>query len=114
MKFFSKLGSCWSGAPVTPAADSTGLRPRTEDQGRYCHSHRRRTFKRPAKLSGAVAAHWKPKLNSISESSPMSDTPNGGRIRRTDGIDHKKRPVKPNPKPQTKGATLARLDEDYW
>lgn len=104
MRFFSKLGSCWSGAAVTPAAESAGVRRHTEEQGRYCHSHRRRTFKKPAKVSGGAAAHnWKPKLNSISENSPMSDTPNGGGIRRTDGIDHKKRPVKANPKSQ-----------DYW
>ncbi|KAH6776070.1 hypothetical protein C2S52_013631 [Perilla frutescens var. hirtella] len=113
MKFFPEFGSCLGGAIATPAAGDTGVRHHTEEDGGDFPSHARRTSKRSAKLSGA-AAHWKPKLNAISENSPMSDAARGGGIRRTSGIDEKRRPVKAKPKSPVKAAPPPSFAEDYW
>lgn len=101
MMLFSGLASCWSGATVIPtAADPAGGRRQTEEQ----RVHGQRTNKRTAKVSGA-AANWKPKLNAISENSPMSDAAE---------ISERKRQVKVKPRSPGKAAPPSRLAEDQW
>ncbi|KAL1567642.1 hypothetical protein AAHA92_03100 [Salvia divinorum] len=80
-KLFSEFASCWGGATVTPTAEAAVSRPRT---------------KRTAKVSGA-AHNWKPKLNAISENSPIFDA------------DDKRRPVKAKARSPPRS-----LMEDYW
>ncbi|KAH6836106.1 hypothetical protein C2S53_002086 [Perilla frutescens var. hirtella] len=113
MKFFPEFGSCLGGAIASPAAGATGVRRQTEEDGGDFPSHGRRTSKRPSKLSGA-AAHWKPKLSAISENSPMSDAASGGGIRRTSGIEDKRRPVKAKPKLLVKAAPPPSPAQDNW
>ncbi|KAL1562401.1 hypothetical protein AAHA92_04983 [Salvia divinorum] len=77
-KLFSEFTSCWGGATVTPTAE-------------VAVSQRRN--KRTAK----VGANWKPRLNAISEDSPVSDAAN------------RRRPVKSKNK-----SPPSSLAEDHW
>ncbi|KAG6385152.1 hypothetical protein SASPL_153980 [Salvia splendens] len=89
-KLFSEFASCWGGATVTTTAEPAVSRPRT---------------KRTAKVSGA-AHNWKPKLNAISENSPIFDG------------DDTRRPVKAKTRSPARAAPLPppprSLIEDYW
>ncbi|XP_057796602.1 uncharacterized protein LOC131012635 [Salvia miltiorrhiza] len=94
-KFFSEFASCWGGATVVPTAEAAGARRQTEEQ------RAPRRSKSTAKVSGA-AANWRPKLNAISENSPMSDT------------DDRKRPVRAKPKSPARAAPPPSPAADYW
>lgn len=94
-KLFSEFASCWGGAAVIPTAELAGA-PRR-------HAEERRRSKRTAKVSGAAANNWKPKLNAISENSPMSDA--------AAAAADKRRPVKPKIKSPARAAPPP---EDYW
>ncbi|XP_047973327.1 uncharacterized protein LOC125215810 [Salvia hispanica] len=85
-KLFSEFASCWGGATVTPTPEPAVSRRRT---------------KRTAKLSGA-AHNWKPKLNAISENSPLFDA------------DDTRRPVKAKIRSPARAAPPRSLIEDYW
>lgn len=107
MKFFPEFGSCFGGAPISPAAEVAAADERqTAEQGVY--SHRKR---RPAKVRpGATATNWKPKLNAISENNPMTEVNRGGRSVLPAGIGNRKAiKVKPRSAP-----SVDRAEEYYY
>ncbi|KAK6141153.1 hypothetical protein DH2020_025103 [Rehmannia glutinosa] len=75
---------------------AVGGRKTTAEQGRYCHTHGHTTSKRLPKVKSTH--NWKPKLNAISEDSPLSEVNRGGVNRRIGGSGDKKRQVKVKPK----------------
>ncbi|KAK6142486.1 hypothetical protein DH2020_022834 [Rehmannia glutinosa] len=108
MKFLACLGA----ATVSPGVETAvGGRKTTAEQGRYCHTHGHTTSKRLPKVKSTH--NWKPKLNAISEDSPLSEVNRGGVNRRIGGSGDKKRQVKVKPKSPARAAPPPIHEEDY-
>lgn len=101
MKLFPEFGSCWGGAVISPAAE-----PQTEE-----HVVRNRKLVKVRSSRGA-ATYWKPKLNAISENSPLTEVNSGGGSVRPTGIATKKT-VKVKRKSPAKAAPALGRAEDY-
>ncbi|KAL8506716.1 hypothetical protein ACS0TY_017567 [Phlomoides rotata] len=109
MKLFPEFGSCWGGAVVSPAVEAATDERHTAEQGVYGHRNRRLV---KVRSGGGGATNWKPKLNAISENSPMTEVNSGGGNVRPAGIGNK-RAVKIKPKSPAKAAPSLEHTEDY-
>ncbi|KAL8045394.1 hypothetical protein ABFX02_08G111400 [Erythranthe guttata] len=109
MKFFPEFGSCWGCVTIGSSADAAGGGWRTTavEQRGNCHTthcqSKSTTTRRPVKPNprGGATAHWQPKLNAISENSPLPEVMN--------------RPVKAKSKSPARVAPPPNLrEEEYW